>query len=79
MKEKLDDIKKAFKSIQFEKVIYSLAWKDTKIKRLRKIMEKINSDLKDINCIQTNDQIKYCLTPSRNDEKTFQSWNEALS
>lgn len=73
------NIKLAFHDIKFEMVIYSLAWSDTTISRIRKIRDIINYELVINKCIESNDQIKYCLTPSRNDDKTRKSWFSAIN
>lgn len=71
------DISKAFNGVTFEKIIYSLTWSDNKIQRLRRIRNLINESLLGNGCIQNNQQIKYCLTPSRND--AYQSWHDAIN
>jgi hypothetical protein len=71
------DIKKAFSGISFNRVIYSLKWRDNKIKRLIEVKDIINQSLLECRCIETEKQLKYCLTPSRND--AFQSWHDALN
>lgn len=71
------NIAKAFKNIRFQKVIYSLAWTDPNIKRMRQIKNILNQQLLDAECIQNRAQIKYCKTPSRND--AFNSWNDAIN
>jgi len=70
------DIKKAFSGITFNKVLYSLKWTDDKIKRLMEVRNFINQSLLECRCIETEKQLKYCLTPSRND--AYQSWYDAL-
>jgi hypothetical protein len=71
------NIGNAFKGITFNKVIYSLKWSDRRVQRLRQIRDKVNQALLDNHCIQNLEQIKYCLTPSRND--AFNSWNDAIN
>lgn len=63
------DINRAFQNIKFSKVIYSLAWSDGTIRCLRRIRDLTNNDLIQNGCIQDTNQIRYCLTPSRNDAK----------
>ncbi|SIT90518.1 hypothetical protein [Pontibacter indicus] len=70
------DIDLAFNGITFIKVIYSLTWTDNYIPRLKRIRDIINRKLLENNCIQNVNQIKYCLTPSRNDAQT--SWTNAI-
>ena len=70
------NINSAFKGITFNKVIYSLTWTDNYIPRLKRIRDIVNRDLLQNNCILSMNQIKYCLTPSRND--AAQSWNNAI-
>ncbi len=72
------NIDTAFNGITFNKIIYSLAWTDNYIPRLRRIRDRINQQLIDNNCIDNINQIKYCLTPSRNDQATIDSWNNAV-
>ena len=70
----------AFKNITFEKVIYSLSWADNQIHRLKKLKIELNKTLLEIGSIENEEhQIKYCLTPSRNDQKTIDSWNNAIN
>lgn len=71
------DITSAFNGITFNKVLYSLTWSDNKIQRLRQIRNIINQSLLDNSCISNPQQIKYCLTPSRND--AYQSWCDAIN
>ena len=71
------DIDSAFSNIRFKKVIYSLKWSDRKIKKLRILRDVINEKLLNNNCIQNSDQIKYCLTPTRNDAGP--SWDVAVN
>lgn len=71
------DIASAFNGTKFNKVLYSLTWSDNKIQRLRQIRDIVNQSLIDNGCINNIQQIKYCLTPSRND--AFQSWNDAIN
>lgn len=71
------DITSAFNGITFNKVLYSLTWSDNKIQRLRHIRDIVNQSLLDNRCINNIQQIKYCLTPSRND--AYQSWNVAIN
>ena len=70
-------VEKAFRNISFERVIYSLKWSDKKIQKLRLIRDMVNNALLDNGCIQNLHQIKYCLTPSRND--AFDSWDGAIN
>ena len=70
------DITSAFNDITFNKVLYSLTWSDKKIQRLRQIRDIVNQSLIYNGCINNIQQIKYCLTPSRND--AYQSWNDAI-
>ncbi len=70
------DIPTAFNGVTFNKVLYSLTWSDNKVQRLRRIRDIINQSLLDNGCIQDLQQIKYCLTPSRND--AYQSWYVAM-
>jgi hypothetical protein len=71
------DIDSAFNGITFNKVIYSLAWTDKYIPRLRRIRDIINGKLLENKCIHDVNQIKYCLTPSRNNAGP--SWNAAIN
>ncbi|OJW74571.1 hypothetical protein [Spirosoma sp. 48-14] len=71
------DIGRAFSRITFNKVIYSLTWTDKCIPRLKRIRDIVNRRLIENNCIQNANQIKYCLTPSRNDAGP--SWNNAVN
>ena len=71
------DINNAFNGITFKKVLYSLTWSDNKIQRLRQIRNLINRALLDNGCINNIQQIKYCLTPSRND--AYQSRHDAVN
>ncbi len=71
------DITNAFNGITFNKVLYSLTWSDSKIKRLRQIRNIINQSLLYNGCINNEQQIKCCLTPSRND--AYQSWYDAIN
>lgn len=71
------NIKKAFNGITFDKVIYSLLWSDSTIRRLRQIKNNINQSLLHTNCIQNVNQIRYCSTPSRNDAQP--SWTRAIN
>jgi len=71
------DITNAFNGISFNKVLYSLIWSDSKIQRLPLIRNSINQSLLTNRCINDINQIKYCLTPSRND--AYQSWHEAVN
>lgn len=71
------DIRNAFNGITFNKVLYSLTWSDNKIQRLRQIRNLINKSLLENGCINDISQIKYCLTPSRND--AYQSWYDAIN
>lgn len=68
-----------FKGITFEKVIYSLAWSDSKIPNLKKIRDIVNKSLIQNGCIQGHHQIEYCLTPSRNDQRTKDFWYQAVN
>jgi hypothetical protein len=68
------DIAKAFGGIKFDKVIYSLAWKDARIRKMKLIRDRINDALISNNCISSFDQIKYPNSPARNDEKTKNDW-----
>lgn len=70
-------IDSAFNKIRFNKIIYSLAWTDTKIRRLRRIRDIINGRLLANGCINNLNQIKYCLTPSRNN--AYPSWGNAVN
>ena len=70
-------IEEAFKGITFDRVLYSLEWKDKKIIRLKRIRDLINQKLIRTGCIQNLGQIKYCKTPSRND--SFDSWNKGVN
>ena len=67
----------AFNGITFDKVLYSLTWTDNYIPRLKRIRDIINASLLQNNCIHNVHQIKYCLTPSRNDAGP--SWNNAVN
>lgn len=71
------DITAAFQGITFKKILYSLTWSDNKIQQLRQIRNAINQSLISNGCIQDLSQIKYCLTPSRND--AYQSWHDAIN
>ena len=71
------NIESAFNGITFNKVLYSLTWSDRKIQKIRQIRNRINQLLLINGCINNEQQIKYCLTPSRND--AYQSWNEAIN
>jgi hypothetical protein len=71
------EVKKAFKNVTFEKVIYSLRWTDNQIQKMRRIRDIVNKDLIEIGSIQNLNQIKYCNTPSRNDAQD--SWNEGVN
>lgn len=71
------DIGRSFQGIKFNKVVYSLAWSDTTIKRLKRIRDITNNSLMQNGCIQNINQIKYCLTPSRNNAGG--SWNAAIN
>ena len=71
------NIDMAFSNIKFRKIIFSLAWTDRKLQRLRRIRDIVEERLLINNCIQNRDQIKYCKTPSRND--SFNSWNAAIN
>jgi hypothetical protein len=73
----LFDIRSAFEGITFNKVLYSLTWSDSKIQRLKQIRNIINQSLLAYGCINNKQQIKYCLTPSRND--AYQSWHYAIN
>ncbi len=66
------NIRQAFESITFEKVIYSLSWSDKQILKMKIIRDRVNQSLIEVGSIRNYNQIKYCLTPSRND--AFQSW-----
>ncbi|HMH20783.1 MAG TPA: hypothetical protein VK563_03355 [Puia sp.] len=67
----------AFNGITFQKVVYSLKWTDQNIPRLLQIRDIVNRELLEDNCIQKNNQIRYCKTPSRNDAGF--SWSEAIN
>ena len=71
------NVKKAFKDINFEKVIYSLSWSDNSIQKMRRIKNIINQQLVEIGSIENTHQIKYCNTPSRNDAQ--ESWNKGVN
>ena len=71
------DVKKAFKDVKFERVIYSLLWSDNNIQKMRTIKNIINKSLLEIGSIQNQNQVKYCSTPSRNDAQN--SWNEGVN
>ncbi|WP_412560541.1 hypothetical protein [Winogradskyella sp. MIT101101] len=71
------DVKKAFKNINFERVVYSLRWTDNQIQKMRRIKNLVNQELIEIGSIQNLNQIKYCNTPSRNDAQN--SWNEGVN
>ena len=75
---KIFDIKSAFDGVKFKKVIYSLTWSDKSIKRLIKIREQINKELLANGIVKSKEDIIYCLTPSRNDQNTKDSWRNAL-
>ena len=72
------DIKSAFKGVKFKKVIYTLTWSDKSIKRLIEIRQQVNNELIENGIVQSREDIIYCLTPSRNDQKTKDSWKNAL-
>ena len=71
------DIQKAFGEVNFEKVIYSLTWSDNQIQKMRRIRDIVNRNLLEAGTIQNLNQIKYCLTPSRNDAQN--SWNNGVN
>ena len=71
------DVKKAFRNVKFERVIYSLRWTDNQIQKIRRIRDIVNKELIEIRSIQNLAQIKYCNTPSRNDAQN--SWNEGVN
>ena len=71
------NIDQAFHEITFNKVIYSLLWSDRFIVRLRNIRDIINNRLIENHCIQNVNQIKYCMTPARNN--AINSWNNAVN
>ena len=60
------DAAAAFGGITFERVLYSLLFRD-RIPKIKQIRNIINNSLMDVGCIQNQDQIKYCKTPSRGD------------
>ena len=70
---------RAFQKIRFEKVIYSLTWADNRVRRLRKLRDKLNTNLLEMGVINNENQIRYCLTPSRNDQRTIDSWANAIN
>jgi hypothetical protein len=71
------NISKAFKNIKFNKVIYSLNWSDSKVQKLKKIRDILNNELLRNRCVNSQQQIKFCKTPSRND--SYNSWHEAIN
>jgi hypothetical protein len=71
------NIESAFKGITFEKVIYSLSWSDSKIRKMKRIRDIVNANLIKTNCINDLSQIKYPNSPARND--SFQDWNNAVN
>jgi hypothetical protein len=71
------DVKKGFKNIHFERVIYSLRWTDNQVQKMRRIKNLVNQELIETGSIQNLNQIKYCNTPSRNDAQN--SWNEGVN
>ena len=73
------DVETAFKGITFNRVIYSLAWTANNVGKLKEIRNIINTNLLNCGCIENRNQIKCCLTPSRNDENTRLSWNDGVN
>jgi hypothetical protein len=71
------NIESAFNGITFEKVIYSLSWSDSKIKKMKRIRDMVNTNLMNTNCINDISQIKYPNSPARND--SFEDWNNAVN
>ena len=71
------NIEAAFNGITFEKIIYSLSWSDSKIKKMKRIRDIVNSNLMNTNCINDISQIKYPNSPARND--SFEDWNNAVN
>lgn len=73
------DIGAAFSGVKFERVVYSLRWTDQTINRLIVLRDLVNKALLDAGCIENVNQIKYCLTPSRNDQNTIDSWRQSMN
>jgi hypothetical protein len=73
------NVKLAFKDVQFDRVIYSLKWTDRNITKLNQIRDLVNKSLLDVGCINNMNQIFYCWTPSRNDQNTVDSWQQAIN
>ena len=71
------NIESAFKGITFEKVIYSLSWSDSKIRKMKRIRDIVNTNLLNTNCINDVNQIKYPNSPARND--SYEAWNKAVN
>jgi hypothetical protein len=71
------NITQAFEGIKFDRVIYSLSWSDSKIKKIRKIRDIVNENLLSIGCIESLNQIRYPNSPARND--SYEAWNKAIN
>lgn len=71
------NITKAFEGVKFNRIIYSLSWSDSKIKKIRKIRDIVNENLLNIGCIESLNQIKYPNSPARND--CYEAWNKAIN
>jgi hypothetical protein len=71
------NIESAFNGITFEKVIYSLSWSDSKIKKMKRIRDRVNNSLLNTNCIDDLSQIKYPNSPARNN--SYETWHNAVN
>ena len=70
---------RAFHNIKFDKVVYSLTWADNQVQRLRQMRDTLNTNLLEMGVVNHENQIRYCLTPSRNDQSTIDSWSNAIN
>jgi len=73
------NINNAFNNIKFNRVIYSLKWTEFQLHKLISIRDIVSNQLINCGCIDNLNQIKYSLTPSRNDQKTIDSWNDGVN
>ena len=71
------NIEAAFNGKSFEKVIYSLSWSDSKIKKMKRIRDIVNTKLLNTKCITNLSQIKYPNSPARND--SYNHWYNAVN